>query len=137
MLLRRNQLSEFAPDIQWLGNGDSKLVFSKAAANLGKFQFRLNPSLFSSVERQGNIGDEQFIREWLARRVGFSDAPLFVVYTDDAVCAVRTSFFLEHWQDLFRSGRDDGIVVPPAGMWALVFWQQHFEFGSKELPIEA
>lgn len=137
MALRRTQLSEFAPEITWLGNADSKLVFGRAAGLLGKFQFRLDAGQFNTIERRPSGTDESETREWLAVRVGFGDAPLLVVFSEDTVCALRTSFFLDHWQDLFSSGRADGIVIPPTATWALVYWQHHFEFGAKPLAVES
>ncbi len=67
---------------------------------------------------------------WLAQRVGSGEGRLLLVFGERDVCEVQASFFVGNWQDLFCPSRDDVVILPVRGGWAMFYFHEdEFEFG--------
>ena len=54
---------------------------------------------------------------------------MLLVFGRDDVFRVPASLFLSNWQDIFHPSRDDVVIVPDSGGWALFYCHEdEFEF---------
>jgi hypothetical protein len=99
---------------------------------LSKTHYGLNSDVFSFIERL-NVEDQGLeAREWLLKRVGSAEERLLLVFGSDEICTVRALFFLDHWRELFCPSRDDVVILPCVGSWALFYCHEDvFEFSRR------
>ncbi len=112
---RHWELAEFGPEVVPLDHSDAVAAYSRALALCSRTRYGLDETAFATIERQDV--EEPAARQWLAERVGSGD--LLLVFGPDEVFRVSASFFLACWQDIFCPSRDDVVIVPSGGGWAL------------------
>ena len=131
MSWRRNELAVFGSEITWLPDAEALTAFRRAWDCSSSTRYGLNDEAFSSIDRLDVNDPGPEAREWLAQRVGGGDDPLLLVFGKDEVCMVRAAFFRDRWQDLFCPSRDDAVVLPEGGGWALFYCHEdEFEFAT-------
>ncbi len=139
MSWRRNDLSAFGHEVTWLEAPEAWTAFRRAVDCTSKTRYGLNAEVFPAVERLDVDEPRPEGRAWLASRVGSNDEPLLLVFGRDEVSMVRASFFLDRWQDLFCPSRDDVVILPRAGGWALFYCHEdefEFAYGGPVGPVE-
>ena len=126
---RRDELSAFGAEVAWLNRAASLTAFRRAQESISKSRYGLNEAVIAAIERLDVDQPGPEARQWLSERVGIGDDPLLLVFGEDDVCEVRTSFFLDSWQDLFCPSRDDVVILPAECGWVLFYsHEDEFEF---------
>jgi len=131
MTWRRNELAVFGPEVTWLADAEALKAFRWAWDCSSSTHYGLNAEVFPSIERLDVEEPGPEAREWLAKRVGGGDDCLLLVFDKDEVCVVRAAFFLDRWQDVLCPSRDDVVILPERGGWALFYCHEdEFEFAT-------
>lgn len=119
----------FGPDVVPLSDADALAAFRRAWDYSSPARYGLNETAFAAIERLDVDGSD--VRVWLAARIGVGE--LLLVFGCDEVFRVSALIFLDRWQDMFCPSRDDVIVLPVAGKWALFYsHEDEFEFGRSD-----
>ena len=124
---RHSELARFGPEVVPLDIPDALAAYNWAMALCSRTRYGLDETGFGDIERLDVEGAESAARVWLAARVG--DGELLLVFGRDEVFQVPAPLFLGNWQDMFCPSRDDVVIVPAGGGWALFYCHEdEFEF---------
>lgn len=124
---RHSELSGIGPEVVQLDRQDAAATYHQAVTLCSRTRHGLNETRFSAVERLKVEGSEAAARAWLAERIGSGE--LLLVFGLEDVVRVPSTLFLDHWQDMFCPSRDDVVIVPVVGEWALFYCHEdEFEF---------
>lgn len=132
---RRNELSAYGSDVVWLSDAEATAVSNRAQQLTSTSRYGLNEALFASIDRLNVDELTAPAKAWLSERTGDGNERLLIVYDENDVCEVRASFFIENGQDLFCPSRDDLVILPVEGQWALFYCHEdEFEFARYGCP---
>ena len=127
MGFRHSELAAFGPEVVPLGPEDALALFRRASDFASQSRYGLNEALFPAVERLDVDEPGPDARQWLADRVDCGE--LLLVFGKGDVFRVPASLFLDQWQDRFCPSRDDVVILPVIGGWALFYHHEdEFEF---------
>jgi hypothetical protein len=122
---RHSEITAFGPEVVSLADAEALIVFQRGSDCSSRSRYGLNEAAFPQTERLDVNESGPAAGQWLAERVG--DEELFLVFAKDEVFRVPAALFLEHWQDMLCPSRDDAIILPVGGGWAM-FYYHHDEF---------
>lgn len=126
---RKNELLHFGDEITWLNDAEGDRFYTGAIAFTHKLNYGLDSAQFTNIERLTQPTTQESVK-WLAKRISTCSA-VTIIFGRTNVCQVKTVFFIHNWQDLFRLGRDDAIVLSHAKDWLLFYCHDDwFEFGQ-------
>ena len=124
---RHSELVAFGPEIVPLSDADALTAFRHAWDCSSQSRYGLSETAFADIERLDVEDPGPEARRWLAERVG--GGKLLVVFGRDEVFQMPAPLFLDRWQDMFCPSRDDVVIFPAAGGWALFYCHEdEFEF---------
>jgi hypothetical protein len=124
---RRAELAVFGSDMAPLDRPDANAAYDRTTRLCSRTRYGLDETTITGIERLDVNERGPEARAWLAERVGVGD--LLVVYGRDDVFRVPAPLFLDNWQDMFGPSRDDVVIVPASGGWALFYCHEdEFEF---------
>ncbi len=124
---RHSELAAFGPEVVPLGGPNALAAYGRATGLCSRTRYGLDETVFAAIERLEVEEPGSAVRPWLAERVGADD--LLLVFGRDEVFQVPTAVFLDRWQDMFCPSRDDVVIVPAGGGWALFYCHEdEFEF---------
>jgi len=135
---RQSELAALSPEVVALGGADSRPAARRAIDCTSKTRYGLDETAFAAIERLDVDDPGPEAERWLAERVGRDD--LLVVFPDSDVFRVSAGLFVERWRDMFCPSRDDAVVLPAGGGWALFYsHEDEFEFarGGPAEPLGA
>src|SRR5262249_20941079 len=121
------ELAGFGPGVVSLTAADALAAWRRARDCLSRSRYGLNETVFASIDRLDVEKPGLEARQWLAERVG--SGQLVLVFAEDEAFRVPASLFLDNWQDMFCPSRDDVVILPVSGGWALFYCHEdEFEF---------
>lgn len=127
---RSSELTAFGPQVVPLDCADAAAAYDRAMDLCSRTRYGLDETLFAAIERLDVNEPGADARQWLVGRVGNGD--VLLVFSQDDVFRVPASLFLGSWQDMFCPSRDDVVIVPAGGGWALFYCHEdEFEFGRE------
>lgn len=127
MTWRQSEMAAFGPLVEILGADDARMAYERAHAVSSKSRYGLDESLFGCIERLDVDEPSPDHETWLGDRIGNTD--LVLVYDRLNAFRLPGPLFLDHWQDMFCPSRDDVIILPTSGGWALFYCHEDvFEF---------
>ena len=124
---RRSELAAFGPEVVPLDRPDAVAAYDRAIGLCSRTRYGLDETAFAAIDRLEVEEQGPDAQQWLAERVGTGD--VLLVFGRDDVFRVPASLFLSNWQDIFHPSRDDVVIVPDSGGWALFYCHEdEFEF---------
>lgn len=124
---RHSELAAFGPEVVLLTPRDALAAFDRASTCSSRSRYGLNEAAFASIDRLDIEQHAPETRQWLAARVGTEQ--LLLVFAKDEVVRVPAPLFLDNWQEMFCPSRDDVVILPVGGGWALFYCHEdEFEF---------
>jgi len=127
------ELAAFGPEVLPLNDVDALAAYRLSEHFSSRTRYGLNETVFQHIERLDVEEPNQNSRQWLAERLGEDE--LLLTFAKDEVFQVPASFFLDHWQDMFCPSRDDVVILPIGGGWALFYCHEdEFEFARTPTP---
>jgi hypothetical protein len=126
---RHTLLAAFGPEVMPLPHADASAAYNRAMGLCSRTRYGLDESALPAIERLDVEESGPAVMRWLAERVGGGD--LLLVFGRDDVFQVSAPLFLDRWQDMFCPSRDDVLVMPVGGGWALFYCHEdEFEFAQ-------
>jgi hypothetical protein len=123
---RHSELAEHGPVIR-LADADARAVYRLAKKCASCTRCGLDEDAFAQIECLDVNDAPPNARLWLTARVDGDE--LLLVFGQSEVFRLSTSLFLDNWQDMFCPSRDDVVILPVAGNWALFYsHEDEFEF---------
>ena len=123
---RHTELAAFGPDVVPLSDTDAFAAYRRANECSSKTRYGLDETVFKQIDRLDVEEAGPEAKRWLAERLS---GDVLLVYSGDAVFRVPASLFLDGWQDMFCPSRDDVMILPVEGGWALFYRHENeFEF---------
>ena len=127
MGFHRSDLTAFGPEVVSLDRPDAVIIYDRAMGLCSRTRYGLDETAFASIERLNVDAPVPDAQQWLSERIGVGD--VLLVFGPDDVFRVPASLFLSNWQDMFCPSRDDVVIVPDGGGWALFYCHEdEFEF---------
>ena len=124
---RRSELAAFGSEVVPLDNPDAVAAYDRAMGLCSRTRYGLDETAFAAIERLDVEEPGPDAQQWLAERVGAGN--VLLVFGRDDVFRVPASLVLDNWQDMFCPSRDDVMIVPAGGGWALFYCHEdEFEF---------
>ena len=94
---------------------------------VSKTRYGLNEMAFPHIERLNVDNPGPRVASWLAERVVGEE--LLLIFGRCEVFHLSAELFLRHWQDMMSPSRDDVVILPTGGDWALLYCHEdYFEF---------
>jgi hypothetical protein len=127
MRWRQLQLAGLGPAVIPLPTEEAAAVSRRASACTSRTRYGLNEAAFDSIDRLDVEEPGPDARRWLAERVGAGE--LLLVFGPGESFRLPAALFLDRWQDMFCPSRDDVVILPASGGWALLYCHEdEFEF---------
>jgi hypothetical protein len=127
---RHSELAAFGPEVVPLDRADSVAAYERTIGFCSQTRYGLDETAFATIERFDVEETGPTALSWLAERIGGGE--LLLVFGRDEAFRVPTQFFLRNWQDMFCPSRDDVVIVPAGGGWALFYCHEdEFEFARE------
>jgi hypothetical protein len=124
---RHLELAAFTPEVVPLDPPDAAAAYDRTVSLCSRTRYGLDETAFDAIERLDVKELGPAARGWLAERVG--GGRLLLVFGKDEVFRAPATVFLSHWQDMFCPSRDDVVIVPVGGGWALFYChEEKFQF---------
>lgn len=124
---RHLEMTAFGPDVAPLDRPDAAAVYDRAMRLCSRTRYGLDETVLPGIERLDVDEPGPDAQQWLSERVKASE--LLLVFGRDEVFRTPAAVFLAGWQDMFCPSRDDVIIVPAGGGWALFYsHEDEFEF---------
>jgi hypothetical protein len=125
---RHREFAALGSEVVALSQADTLAVAHRAYACASTTRYGLDETIFTDIDRLDIDEPGPGMRQWLGERVG--GGALLLVFAKDEVFQVSAQFFLDRWQDLCCPSRDDVVILPVGGGWALFYCHEDvFEFG--------
>src|SRR5262249_27462486 len=118
MSWRHTELAGISQDVIPLSDTDARAAYSRANECSSKTRYGLDETAFEQIDRLDVEERSVDTQRWLAQRVS---GDLLLVYGRDAVFRVTAQLFLDRWQNMFCPSRDDVVILPVDGRWALFY----------------
>jgi hypothetical protein len=124
---RHSELAASGTEVVFVSGTDALAAFRIASDCTSKLRYGLIETAFAQIERLDVEEPGPEAKQWLAERVG--DGDLLMVFNKDEVFRVPAAQFLNQWQEWFCPSRDDVVILPARGGWALFYCHEdEFEF---------
>ena len=125
---RHTELAAFGSDVVPLNETDAIAAYGRANKCSSRTRYGLDETAFKQIDRMDVEDAGLDARRWLGERLS---GDLLLVYSRDAVFRVPASLFIDAWQDMFCPSRDDVMILPVDGRWALFYCHEdEFEFAQ-------
>jgi hypothetical protein len=124
---RHSELAASGPEVVSLAQADASVAYNRAIGLCNRTRYGLDESALPTIERLDVNDPGPAAESWLAERVGVGE--LLLVFGRDDVFRMPSRLFVSSWRDMFCPSRDDVVIMPASGVWALFYsHEDEFEF---------